>query len=95
MSSKRYIILTLLLKAKMGHLTTLIHKYHRALELTSTVPEVMPTVALTTRATVPWKRSNPRIFVLERSRQIQNLLPKQRKISVNNVILHIEIIRRS
>ena len=27
----------------------------------------------------PWKRSNPCMFVLERSRQIQNLLPKQRK----------------
>ena len=27
----------------------------------------------------PWKRFNPRIFALERSRQIQNLLPKQRK----------------
>ena len=27
----------------------------------------------------PWKRSNPCIFVLERSRQIQNLQPKQRK----------------
>ena len=45
--------------------------------------------------TVPWKRSNPCIFVLERSRQIQNLQPKQRKKSVNNVILHIETIRRS
>ena len=27
----------------------------------------------------PWKWSNPCIFVLERSRQIQNLQPKQRK----------------
>ena len=34
-------------------------------------------------------------FCLERSWQIQNLHPKQQKKSVNNVILHIEIIRRS
>ena len=27
----------------------------------------------------PWKLSNPCIFVLERSRQIPNLQPKQRK----------------
>ena len=27
----------------------------------------------------PWKQSNPCIFVLERSRQIQNLKPKQQK----------------
>ena len=43
----------------------------------------------------PWKPSNPFIFVLERSRQIQNLQPKQRKESVNIVILHIETTRRS
>ena len=42
-----------------------------------------------------WKRSNPCIFVLERSRQIQNLKPKQRKKSINIVILHIETTRRS
>ena len=29
---------------------------------------------------VPWKRSKPCIFVLEQSRAIQNLQPKQRKI---------------
>ena len=34
-------------------------------------------------------------FVLERSRQIQNLLLKQRKKSVNIVILHVETTRRS
>ena len=34
-------------------------------------------------------------FGLERSRQIQNLQPKQRKESVNIVILHIETTRRS
>ena len=39
-----------------------------------------------------WKRSNPCIFVLERSQQIQNLQPKQRKKTVNIVILHSETI---
>ena len=29
----------------------------------------------------PWKRSNPCIFVLEQSRQIQHLQPRQRKKS--------------
>ena len=44
--------------------------------------------------TVSMETVHPCIFVLERSRQIQNLQPKQRKKSVNNVILHIETIRR-
>ena len=35
------------------------------------------------------------IFVLERSRQIKNLQPKQRKKNVNIVVLHIETTRRS
>ena len=40
--------------------------------------------------TVSWKRSKPCTFVLEQSRQIQNLQPKQRKKNVNIVILHRE-----
>ena len=42
-----------------------------------------------------WKRSNPCIFVLEQSRQIQHLQPRQRKKSVKIVILHIEISSRT
>ena len=41
-----------------------------------------------------WKRSKPCIFVLEQSRQIQNLQPKQPK-NVNIVILHSETTRKS
>ena len=43
----------------------------------------------------PWKRSNPCIFVLEQSQQIQHLQPRQRKKSVTIVILHIETTSRS
>ena len=39
--------------------------------------------------------SKPCIFVLEQSRQIHNLQPKQRKKTVNIVILHSETTRRS
>ena len=42
-----------------------------------------------------WKRSNLCIFVLEQSRQIQHLQPRQRKKSVKIVILHIETTSRS
>ena len=40
-------------------------------------------------------RSKPCSFVLEQSRQIQNLRPKQRKKNVNTVILHSETTRKS
>ena len=39
--------------------------------------------------------SNPCIFVLEQSRQIQNLQPKQQKKTVNIVILHSKTTRKS
>ena len=40
-------------------------------------------------------RSKPCSFVLEQSRQIQNLQPKQRKKNVNIVILHSETTRKA
>ena len=43
----------------------------------------------------PWKPSNPCIFVLEQSRQIQHLQLRQRKKTVKIVILHIETTSRS
>ena len=45
--------------------------------------------------TFSWKRSNPCIFVLKQTRQIQNLQPRQRQKSVKIVILHIETTSRS
>ena len=39
--------------------------------------------------------SKPCSFVLEQSRQIQNLQPKKRKKNVNIVILHSETTRKS
>ena len=45
--------------------------------------------------TVSMEQSNPCIFVLEPSWQIQHLQPRQRKKSVKLVILHIETTSRS
>ena len=45
--------------------------------------------------TIPSKWSNLCIFVLEQSRQIQHLQPRQQKKSVKIVIPHIETTSRS